>query len=263
MGYDFGKEARRDTFIQNMEPAAGMTPNPYDPHQLLRYLQNNPWDSASLFWTLNLDGTAIYAVIPQGPFASEAHTRLRQFLQEHHSGEVERVSIAGIISGKVQLMNGQIVPVIHPEIRGMRSWTTQALVGAVMGPSPVESAPQAEKAAHLEKHAGVRSFLERVYFELRNLGITPQQRAMNHAGTNAFNIERVYESAMKEDMDLDSIEVERSPVCRPDSDCWDVKLLFFFPDRQVQTVRKVYRFTVDVSDVVPVTVGPVRSWFVR
>jgi len=26
---------------------------------------------------------------------------------------------------------------------------------------------------------------------------------------------------------------------------------------------KVYRFTVDVSDVVPVTVGPVRSWFVR
>jgi hypothetical protein len=31
----------------------------------------------------------------------------------------------------------------------------------------------------------------------------------------------------------------------------------------VQTVRKVYRFTVDVSDVVPVTVGPMRSWFVR
>ena len=28
-------------------------------------------------------------------------------------------------------------------------------------------------------------------------------------------------------------------------------------------MRKVYRFTVDASDVVPVTVGPVRSWFVR
>jgi PatG C-terminal len=76
---------------------------------------------------------------------------------------------------------------------------------------------------------------------------------------------RKFESAMKEpeDMDLESIEVEHSPVCRPDSDCWDVKLHFFFPARQVQTVRKVYRFTVDVSDVVPVTVGPVRSWFVR
>jgi hypothetical protein len=31
----------------------------------------------------------------------------------------------------------------------------------------------------------------------------------------------------------------------------------------VQTVRKVYRFTVDVSDTVPVTVGPLRSWFTR
>jgi hypothetical protein len=31
----------------------------------------------------------------------------------------------------------------------------------------------------------------------------------------------------------------------------------------VQTVRKVFRFTIDVSDVVPVAVGPMRSWFVR
>jgi len=64
-------------------------------------------------------------------------------------------------------------------------------------------------------------------------------------------------------MALDTIEVERSPLGRPDSDCWDVKIHFFYPERQVQTVRKVFRFTVDVSDVVPVTVGPTRSWFVR
>jgi hypothetical protein len=37
---------------------------------------------------------------------------------------------------------------------------------------------------------------------------------------------------------------------------------FFHPERQVQTVRKVFRFTADVNDVVPVTVGPMRSWFV-
>jgi hypothetical protein len=42
-----------------------------------------------------------------------------------------------------------------------------------------------------------------------------------------------------------------------------VLLVFFFPERQIQTVRKVYRFTVDVADVVPVTVGPMRSWFIR
>jgi hypothetical protein len=64
-------------------------------------------------------------------------------------------------------------------------------------------------------------------------------------------------------MDLDAIQVTRSPVCRPTSDCWDVELYFFYAERQVQTVRKVYRFTVDVSDVAPVTLGPMRAWFVR
>ena len=97
----------------------------------------------------------------------------------------------------------------------------------------------------------------------RNLGVTPQDRALNFAATNAFNAQKVFETAMREEMDLDTIEVERSPICRLDSDCWDVKLLFFFPQREVQTVRKVHRFTVDVSDVVPVMVGPVRWWFVR
>jgi cyanobactin maturation PatA/PatG family protease len=264
LGFDFGTEARRDAFTQNMdEPTAGVTPNPYDPNQLLTYLQANPWDAASLIWTLSLDGTPVYALAAQGPFASDAYQLLRRFLSEQLKEGVERVSIPGRVAGKVRLLNGQVVPVIAPEIRGMYSWTAPALVHAVAGPPPAEGAPAPEKEAHARKTEGVRGFLDRVYFELRNLGLLPQERAMNFAGTNAFNIERVYESAMKEEMDLDSIGVERSPICRPDSDCWDVKLFFFFPKREVQTVRKVYRFTVDVSDVVPVTVGPVRSWFVR
>ena len=111
----------------------------------------------------------------------------------------------------------------------------------------------------------MRNFLDRVYHELRNLGIIPQERALNFAATNAFEIEKVFESALKdpERTELESIHVSRSPVCRPTSDCWDVELYFFFPERQVQTVRKVYRFTVDVSDVVPVTIGAMRSWFTR
>src|SRR5439155_1670789 len=113
------------------------------------------------------------------------------------------------------------------------------------------------------KQAGVRDFLDRVYHEHRNLGMMPQERALNFAATNAYQLEKVYESAMREDMDLESINVARSPICRPGSDCWDVEMYFFYPERQVQTVRKVYRFTVDVSDIVPVTVGPTRSWFAR
>jgi cyanobactin maturation PatA/PatG family protease len=264
IGYDFGTEARRDSFMQNMqEPGASVPPNPYDPNQLLAHLDKNPWDAASLIWTLSLDATPIYAVQPSGPFAGEAYQRLRQFLRERLAEGVERVSVPGAIAGQVRLFNGQTVPTIEPEIRGMFSWTTRSLVDAVAGQPPAASTPASEQESHARKAAGVNDFLDRVYFELRNLGQTPQERAINYAATNAFNIEKVFENAMKEDMDLDTIEVEASPLCRPDSDCWDVKLFFFFPDRQVQTVRKAYRFTVDVSDVVPVAIGPVRSWFVR
>ena len=60
-------------------------------------------------------------------------------------------------------------------------------------------------------------------------------------------------------MTLDTINVEKSPFCRMDSDCWDVKLRFFDPEN-TRRARKVFRFTLDVSDLQPVTLGDVRTW---
>jgi cyanobactin maturation PatA/PatG family protease len=167
------------------------------------------------------------------------------------------------MAGKVALLMGQTVPVIVPEIRGMYSWTTNALVESVVGRSPSRNGAARNRNGRAQKAAGVRNFLERVYHELRNLGMTPQDRALNFAATNAFEVGTIFEETLKEKMDLDTIQVAPSPVCRHGSDCWDVELYFFYPERQVQTVRKVYRLTVDVSDLVPVTVGYVRSWFAR
>ena len=172
---------------------------------------------------------------------------------------MERVSIPGVVSGKVMLLNGQVVPVMWPELRGMYSWSTHALVEAVIGKAP---AKQEEKEKHEQKAEEIANFLERIYYEIRNLGIAPQERAMNYTATNAFQIEFVYKDAIKADMKLDTIGVERSPICRPGSECWDVKLTFFHPSKRQEQARIVYRFTVDVSDVVPVTVGKVRSWHV-
>ena len=86
---------------------------------------------------------------------------------------------------------------------------------------------------------------------------------MNYSATKALLVAQIFEDAIKEEMDLDTIEVEPSPICRPDSDCWDVKLTFFNPEMMFEKARKVYRFCCDVSDTVPCMVGPVRSWFVR
>ncbi len=222
LGFDFGTEARRDGFVQAMdEPSSGVAPNPHDPRQLLAHLEKNPWDAASLIWTLSIDTTPVYAILPSGPFAASIYERLRQFLREQLTAGVERISIPGVVVGAVRLVNGQVIPAIDPEPRGMFSWSTSALIEAVAGPVPTG---EADKTSHQDKVAGIHNFLDRVYFELRNLGQTPQERAINFAATNAFNIENVYERAVKEKMDLDTIEVERSPVCRPESDCWDVKL---------------------------------------
>ncbi len=230
---------------------------------MLGYLKENPWEAASITWTLNADQTPLYAIAPAGPFAGRAYEFLAEFLADQLGGEVELVSIPGRLGGQARLFNGQVVPVVIPELRGIYSWSTDALAKAAVGEPPPDSAPAPQREAHARKEAGLRGFLQKVYFQLRNLGITAEERAINFAATNAFEVEKVFESALAESMELDTIEVERSPICRPDSDCWDVKLYFFYPERQVQTVRKVCRFTVDVSDVVPVTVGPMRSWFVR
>src|SRR5262245_54228945 len=259
ISYDFASQSRRDSIKQKM----GELLRPEEPNDILNHLNVNPYDSSAIQWILNLDSTPIYVIEPRGAFARDAYDLLRQFLREQVTEGVERVSIPGVISGMTRHRSGLVIPVVAPEIRGMYSWTTQALAAAVVGAPPEPSAGEERQQEYRERQRGITNFLERVYYEIRNLGRTPQERALNFAATNAFEVERVYERAIREEMELDTIEVEPSPVCPPGADCWDVKLLFFFPQRPVQTVRRVYRFTVDVADVVPATVGPVRSWSVR
>jgi cyanobactin maturation PatA/PatG family protease len=267
IGYDFPHEARLDSIVQKMAALAGISPPErglaYDAGRLLEYLEQNPWDAAAIEWTLSIDAATLYAIRPQGPFAANGYLELRRFLKERLEEGVERISIPGVLAGKVTLLTGQIVPVIVPDLRGMYSWTTAALVDAVAGRAPAADGPPQERDGHEQRRAGVQNFLQRVYHELRNLGVTPQDRALNFAATNAFEIGEIYAAAIREKMELDHIAVTPSPVGRPGSDCWDVEAYFFYPERQVQTVRKVYRFTVDVSDTVPVTIGSTRSWFTR
>ncbi len=253
LGYDFRTEARRDSFVQ-----AGLD-NPDDPNQLLAYLTENPYVATDVLWTLNLEATPIYAILPNGPFAATGYERLREFLKGQIEEGVERISVPGYSTGSVSLLSGQEVPYIVPDLRGMYSWSTKNLVNAILGEAP---AGDAELAAYQQKEAGITNFLERVYHELRNLGITSQDRAMNFAATNAFQTARIFEAALKEELMLDKMGVEASPICRPGSDCLDVTLTFFNPKARLEQARKVYRFTVDVSDTIPVTVGAIRAWAV-
>lgn len=266
LGYDFGSEARRDSFKQLMPPfdfQGTMVPaNPYDARQMVDYLANNMSESRSLIWTLNIELTPVYAIAPTGPFAADAYRALHELLggqiqPEGDTEYVERVSIPGVLTGKqVKLFSGQMVPVIEPiGTRGLYGWKVNNLVSAAM------EAVQAEGGTANEDRIRqtLDGFLNRIYYDLRNLGTTSQDRALNFSVTNAFQAAQTFSQAVAVGMELDSITVEKSPFCRIDSDCWDVKLKFFDPENS-RRAKKIFRFTIDVSDLIPVTLGEVRSW---
>jgi cyanobactin maturation PatA/PatG family protease len=250
IGHDFGTEARRDSFVQAMPEVDNAPGNPSVHAQLISYLSANPYEAENLIWTLNLDVTPIYAIYTVGPYAANVYERLRQWLEAQNAATDFLVSVPGVISGSTKLASGQVVPVIVPAIRGMYSWTPEALIAAQ---TPAPTAAEA---------GGLADFLNRVYYAHRNLGVTPEHRALNFSATNAFQATQVIRSVTSEHLDLDTIAVSKSPVCRPDSDCYDVEIGFFDPTN-LQVARTVARFTVDVSDVIPVTLGVPRFWRAR
>ncbi|MDK2408745.1 PatA/PatG family cyanobactin maturation protease [Aphanizomenon sp. PH219] len=266
LGYDFGSEARRDSFKQLMPgvqiDGTAIPANPYDARQMVDYLGDNLSEAKSLIWTLNLELTPVYAIEPGGAFARDVYGILQELLSgqiqaEDSENYVERVSIPGILSGRsVKLFSGQVVPVIEvPNIRGMYGWKVNTLVQAAI--RTVQA--QATEAQEESIRRTLGSFLSRIYYDLRNLGTTSQDRALNFASTNAFQAASTFAEAVATGMELDSITVEKSPFCRLDSDCWDVKLKFFDPENS-RRAKKLFRFTIDVSDIIPVTLGEVRSW---
>ena len=266
LGYDFGSEARRDTFKQLMPTAViggiEVPSNPYDARQMVDYLADNLSEAKSLIWTLNLELTPIYAIEPLGSFSREVYAALQELLSGQVQAEdspeyIERVSIPGRITGRtVRLFSGQVVPVIEPDSpRGIYGWHINTLVSAAI---EAVGAEQTE-AQESQMRRTLSSFLNRIYYDLRNLGQTSQDRALNFAATNAFQAAQTFSEAVGAGMELDSINVSKSPFCRLDSDCWDVQLKFFDPENS-RRARKIFRFTIDVSDLIPVTLGEVRSW---
>jgi len=270
IGYDFGNEARRDSFKQLM-PAVNMDgaiipANPYDSRQMVNYLSENPAEAKPLIWTLNQELTPIYALEPVSGFAADIYETLIAMLEgqiqpEDSDDFVERVSIPARLTDRtVELFSGQVVPVITlTNTRGMYGWKVNSLVDMAMQTVITEATAPAEEMA---MRKALSSFLNRVYYDLQNLGQFAKDRALNFSVTNAFQAASSFSQAISTGMQLDSIEVEKSPFCRINSDCWDVKLKFFDPENG-RRAKKVYLFTIDVSDRIPVTLGQVRSWSVR
>lgn len=258
LDYDFGSEAALDAIKQQMDHEKKGT-SPYNPADLRDFLKRHsddePWHVTTLLWTLNVGDLPLYVISPEGPYAQKAYTRLLEyFTDQFPKGDgdkmvagTERVAVAGVITGQASLLNGQRVPVVNPDMRGLCNWSTQNLIGN----------PRSDSGK-----LG-REFLDRVYFELRNAGRTSPERALNYAGTNLVEPEGIFKTEAAAKRVLDEIRVERSTVGRAGSDCWDITLAFFDPEKPVHTHRSIHRYTVDVSGVIPISIGKPRSWKAR
>jgi hypothetical protein len=269
IGYDFGTESRRDTFKQLMPPVevGGTTvpANPYDPRQMSDYLARNPSEARSLVWTLHQGQTPVYALKPVDSFGHQVYETLRLLLAgqvdvSESGASVERVSVpAERIERALRLFSGQVVPVVKLRVaRGLYGWRVDDVIEDALAAAAPDLG--GDEAAQVRR--ALRGFLDRVYHDLKNPGDTSKDRALNFAATNAFQVTAAFARAVAEGRQLKSIEVVKSPVCRLYSDCWDVKLKFFDPDHG-QRAKRVCRLTVDVSDLMPVTLGEVRTWMTR
>jgi PatG C-terminal/Subtilase family len=288
VGFDFGTLARRDSFQQLMTDQFGPTANPYNSLQLCDYLDANPAESTKLIWTLNLELSPIYAIEAELAYAEDVYSFLRSGLRgeslapddpEYAQKHVSRVSVPGVLTNRtVRLFSGQVVPIVVAQPRGLFAWNTQLLTDAVIEAIKDKQGSQkpAQKlSAEDERNARifVRNFLDKLYHQFRNLGQTSPDRALNFSATNAFQAADTIVSAIdpvtaglipapkdrKGFYTLDTVSVSKSPHCRFDSDCWDVQLVFFDPVNVLQA-RLIFQFTLDVSDEMPVTLGPIHQW---
>lgn len=279
VGFDFGTEARRDTFRQLMprvtiegSPPTSLPANPYAVNQLSDYLDSSPWESTRLIWTLNLDLTPIYALEAEPAYAEDVYKILRSAIRNHalpvdDPSYVSRASIPGTLTSRTrQLFSGQTVPVVAVQPRGLYIWNESALIDSVIdGVQEFRGDVTPDYARQT-----TRNFLDKVYNEFRNLGQNPPDRALNFAATNAFIFTKGVANGLLSARhvpggdnlySLDTISVAKSPFCRMDSDCWDVQVKFFDPEND-RRARVVYQFTIDVSDSMPVTLEPVHQFLV-
>jgi hypothetical protein len=114
--------------------------------------------------------------------------------------------------------------------------------------------------------AAAQGFVDRLYDLVRNDGLTPAERAMNFALAQLYQMDlvpggpRQLTTALNSGLSPLSIHAEPSPMCRPGSQCWDVKLTFFTPQQTTWSPKTTYRLSVEVGDVKPMLLGPPRSW---
>ncbi len=254
LGVSFSSQTRRDSIWRTVNGGREGDLKPISNEALARLFETAPYQAQSVVWTLSRTDVPMYAIVPHGAFAAETY---RWLVQEWSDPRVEFASIPGVIAGQGTLYDGSVVDLLVPDLRGMSSWSMHAYTEAIV--SERKTLDAAISDAQLTQE--VSRYLAKIMFTIRNRGVTPEDRALNAAATNAFNVSPVITQAGREGMTLRDVRVERSPLNRAGSEYYDVLLTFFDPAKRLEKAPLLARFTIDVADTVPVVIGEPTIWY--
>jgi len=253
LGVSFISQARRDAIWRKINGKVEGDLKPITDTALQDLLKKEPFHSQAVVWTLSRTEVPMYAIVPAGAFASEAYKWL---VEEWADKDVEFISLPGVLAGQIALYDGQIIDAVVPDLRGMFSWDTDKYTKALRD-GLKKADPSVSDTLIMRE---MKRFFGKIYYSIRNRGLSPEERAINAAATNAFNFSDTILEAGEEGLTLRDIGVERSPLNRPGSEYFDVLLTFFDPEKRAERAPLRARFTIDVSDTVPVPIGDPVTW---
>jgi hypothetical protein len=126
--------------------------------------------------------------------------------------------------------------------------------------SSVVTWPRLRENSTPQIQSALIDFLNQVYFRTNQLPDVSRDRAISFIATNGYQVAAAFLDAMHDGLQYSDFRTEYSPFARVSGNCWDVIVRFNDPaDSKRAPVE--YRMTVDIADVLPVTVGRLRRWW--
>ena len=209
------------------------------------------------FYYLELNGEIIpWWAIWDPCFNAEFSRAQRQNLQPKSltAPKSERIAVPGAITGQVRLKNGTVIQTIDPDMRGTAEWSREALLERIER----NLYPGLNQDNDLK--AKIADLLDRLDEDVRNSGLAAEERALNFASTQHYELLARVLGDLRGPFEVDTVlPPTRSQHCREGSDCWDVEVSFFDPSN-ITAAPIIVRQSVDVSDVVPCHIDETRRF---
>jgi hypothetical protein len=245
-----GFEIPTDLAYEDLEQerkAAGIDGTVADAGVMGELLRQRPSLSKRITWVLEENGNPVYILRPVGPLAGEILGNLAEMLSAQARGEVDTVSIPGVrLSASSTLRDGTALPRVSMDVvRGLYAWTLESTVTR----SNLDSASSEI----------LLSILRDIRSHARNDGAGGPARALNYLLANPVQLVMSTLGARREGLSFKDFGILRSTFSRPYSDCWDIELRFIDADDEFRS-QLVHRHTIDVADILPVSVGQMKAW---